>query len=135
MSLFGPPNAYGYVEPTKHAANTDPDTSHEAAINMEVSGKLNRHCEIVLGIIRRSSYAGTSAAMRCSSVNAWLCAAAGSKPGMRDEVFGQDGADVIVERGREVEMQKKHGVAVVIPGAPPPSEETVTPPAEEVTNK
>lgn len=50
------------------------------------------------------------------------------------EVFGQDGADVIVERGREVEMQKKHGVAVVIPGAPP-SGETITPPVEEVTNK
>ena len=52
MNLFST-NAYGHAEPTRHAANADPDTSHEAAINMEVSGKLNRHCEIVLGIIRR----------------------------------------------------------------------------------
>lgn len=52
MNLFGPPNAYGYVEPT-HARNTDPETSHEAADAMVSSGKLNRHCEAVLGIIKR----------------------------------------------------------------------------------
>lgn len=53
-NLFGIQDQYGgYQQP--HAANTDPETSHEAAINMEVSGKLNRHCEIVLGIIRRQS--------------------------------------------------------------------------------
>jgi hypothetical protein len=54
MNLFGQQDQYGgYQQP--HAAAADPETSHEAAINMEVSGKLNRHCEIVLGIIRRQS--------------------------------------------------------------------------------
>lgn len=52
------------------------------------------------------------------------------------EVFGQDGTDVIYERGREVALENEHGVAVVIPGAPPPASDTPTdPPAVEVANK
>lgn len=53
MNLFGSPNAYGGFD-APHAANADPETSHEAAVRMERSGKLNRHCEIVLAIVRRS---------------------------------------------------------------------------------
>ena len=51
------------------------------------------------------------------------------------EVFGQDGTDVIYERGREVALENEHGVSVVIPGAPPKTEEPTDPPAVEVANK
>lgn len=88
--LFGPPNAYGYVE-SAHAANTDPETSHEAAAKIESSSKLNRHCEIVLGIVRRSP--GTYAEL-------WAAADAGERAELGDAAALQKRLADLVSRGQ-----------------------------------
>ncbi len=41
-------DAYGGA----NARSTDPPSSHEAAAKMRESGKLSRHCEIVLALVR-----------------------------------------------------------------------------------
>lgn len=89
-NLFGPPNAYGFVEPS-HAANADPATSHEAAAKMESSGKLSRHCEIVLAIIRRSP--GTYAEL-------WASADAGERAELGDAAALQKRISDLVKRGK-----------------------------------
>lgn len=91
MNLFGPPNAYGYVE-LAHAANADPETSHEAAASIERSGKLNRHCEIVLGIVRRSP--------RSTYAELWAAADSGERAELGDAAALQKRLADLLRRGQ-----------------------------------